>query len=96
MRPVRYVFLSGLLSCCLCWLAVPVSGATRETLYDQLIATTAYGQGLEPALVKAVIKCESGFNPHAQSPKGAQGLMQLMPGTQAMLGVSQPFDPQHN
>src|SRR5262249_1071583 len=56
----------------------------------------ASGNGLEPALVKAVIKCESRFDPGAQSPRGAQGLMQLMPSTQALLGVSRPFDPQHN
>jgi hypothetical protein len=65
-------------------------------MYETLILSAAQGQGVEPALVKAVIKCESGFNPSAQSPKGAQGLMQLMPGTQTMLGVSNPFDPQHN
>ena len=69
---------------------------TGETLYEQLISTTARWHGLDPALVKAVIKCESGFDPWAQSPKGAQGLMQLMPSTQTMLGVSHPFNPQHN
>jgi hypothetical protein len=69
---------------------------TGEALYEQLITTTAQGYGLDPALVKAVVKCESGFNPWAQSPKGAQGLMQLMPSTQTMLGVSNPFHPQHN
>ena len=69
---------------------------TGEALYEQLITTTAQWHGLDPALVKAVIKCESGFDPWAQSPKGAQGLMQLMPSTQTMLGVSNPFDPQYN
>src|SRR3989454_3593087 len=79
------------------WLLVtPALSVTGEALYDQLIVHAAYWHGLEPALVKAVIKCESRFNPGAQSPRGAQGLMQLMPSTQAMLGVSNPFDPQHN
>ena len=66
-----------------------------EALYEQLITTTAQGMG-QLQLVKAVVKCESGFDPWAQSPKGAQGLMQLMPSTQTMLGVSNPFNPQHN
>lgn len=71
-------------------------GASNAMLYDPVISAVARNNGLEPALVKAVIQCESGFNPWAQSPRGAQGLMQLMPTTQTMLGVSQPFDPQHN
>jgi hypothetical protein len=75
---------------------VIVQSTTGEALYEQLITTTAYGYGLDPALVKAVIKCESDFDPWAQSPKGAQGLMQLMPSTQTMLGVSNPFHPQLN
>lgn len=77
-------------------LLTPVWSLTEEMSYDHVITTASYEHGLEPALVKAVIKCESGFNPRAQSHRGAQGLMQLMPGTQAMLGVSKPFDPQHN
>jgi hypothetical protein len=93
---VGYFLLSSLVGCMLCWLVSPALGVTGEAFYDQLITTTAYGNGIDPALVKAVIKCESGFNPRAQSPKGAQGLMQLMPSTQTMLGVSNPFDPQHN
>src|SRR5215831_1748009 len=74
----------------------PALSLPGEALYDQLIVQEASGNGLDPALVKAVIKCESRFDPGAQSPRGAQGLMQLMPSTQAMLGVDNPFDPQHN
>jgi hypothetical protein len=51
---------------------------------------------LDPDLVNSVIKAESGFKVRAVSPKGAQGLMQLMPGTAAQLGVPNAFDPQAN
>jgi hypothetical protein len=71
-------------------------GAGGDSFYDQLIGATARQHGLEPALVKAVIKCESRFDPEAVSPRGAQGLMQLMPATQSLLGVSDAFDPRRN
>jgi soluble lytic murein transglycosylase-like protein len=51
---------------------------------------------LDPDLVNSVIRAESGFNTHALSPKGAQGLMQLMPQTASQLGVQNAFDPQAN
>jgi soluble lytic murein transglycosylase-like protein len=51
---------------------------------------------LDPDFVNSVIKAESNFQTRALSRKGAQGLMQLMPGTASQLGVIDPFDPQAN
>jgi soluble lytic murein transglycosylase-like protein len=51
---------------------------------------------LDPDFISSVIHAESGFNPRAVSPKGAQGLMQLMPGTASKLGISNAFDPRAN
>ncbi|MDX1819022.1 MAG: lytic transglycosylase domain-containing protein, partial [Marinobacter sp.] len=56
--------------------------------YRQEIRTAAREFDVDPALVRAVIHAESGFNADAVSPRGAQGLMQLMPGTARELGVS--------
>ncbi|MBI4000749.1 MAG: lytic transglycosylase domain-containing protein [Nitrospira defluvii] len=61
-----------------------------------LIATHAKQYALDPALLQAVIKVESNFNPQAVSSKGAIGLMQLMPLTAAALHVLDPFDPDDN
>ncbi|MCP3985461.1 MAG: lytic transglycosylase domain-containing protein [bacterium] len=64
--------------------------------FDHVIRTHSLEQGIPPALVKAVIHAESAFDPQAVSPKGAMGLMQLMPGTAEMLGVIQPFQAEEN
>lgn len=61
-----------------------------------LVARAAQRHGLDPDLVRAVVAVESGFRPEAVSPKGAQGLMQLMPATAAELGVRDAFDPAQN
>lgn len=61
-----------------------------------LVQDAARREGLTSELLTAVIHQESGFVPCAVSPKGAMGLMQLMPGTAALLGVIDPFDPKEN
>ncbi|MBS2940002.1 transglycosylase SLT domain-containing protein [Nocardioides sp. J2M5] len=68
-------------------------GLPAGTPYADLFARAGAAHHLDPALLAAVAKQESGFDPQAVSPAGAQGLMQLMPATAKSLGVSDPFDP---
>jgi soluble lytic murein transglycosylase-like protein len=68
----------------------------RHTSFDGLIDEQASANGLSPDLVRAVIQAESAFNPSARSPKGAMGLMQLMPATAAEYGVADAYDPAEN
>ncbi len=70
--------------------------APNNTQYDSIIKEAAEKYGLDPNLVKAVIRKESTFNPNAGSSAGARGLMQLMPGTSRAMGVSNPLDPRQN
>jgi len=64
--------------------------------YGSLIKQASKKFSLEPPLVKAVIMVESGFDPRAVSKKGAQGLMQLMPGTANEMEVEDPYNPEEN
>ncbi len=63
---------------------------------DALVSAASSRNNIDPDLIFSVIRAESGFNPNAVSPKGAQGLMQLMPETAALLGVQNAFDPAAN
>ena len=63
---------------------------------NEVVNSASAAYHLDPDLVNSVIHAESGFNSHAVSPKGARGLMQLMPSTASQLGVHDAFDPQSN
>jgi hypothetical protein len=80
--------------------AVPESQGDRPTLdgtpYAEIIAAASQAHGVDPFLVKALIQVESGYRPKARSPKGAVGLMQIMPATAREYKVRNPFDPKAN
>ncbi len=76
--------------------AVPAISPAKKPDLDAVINGASDRTQIDPDLISSVIHAESGFNPHALSPKGAQGLMQLMPGTAANLGVGNAFDPGAN
>jgi soluble lytic murein transglycosylase-like protein len=70
--------------------------STRARVYDDLISEHSRSNGVRADLVRAVMQVESGFNPYARSPKGAMGLMQLMPATARQYGVKNAFNPAEN
>jgi soluble lytic murein transglycosylase-like protein len=85
--------------------AVPAAESVRATryateergrIYDALIVEHATRSNVRADLVRAVVQVESAFDPAARSPRGALGLMQLMPATIREFGVSDPFDPADN
>lgn len=75
---------------------LPAFTGQTDHRFDPLIHKVANRYDVDPALVKAIIKAESGYNPKAISKRGAKGLMQLMPGTAKALGVKDCFNPEHN
>lgn len=74
------------------WEKVPLN---RVAFRDEIRAAAEYN-AVEESLIRAIIHAESAYQPDARSPKGAQGLMQLMPATAQALRVSDPFDPALN
>ena len=93
--PLPRVFLVFLLLAAgSCFLAFPAKAG--ELPFTDLVDSAGRRHGVDPDLVHAVIAVESGYRASAQSLAGAQGLMQLMPGTQRDFGVSDAFDPRQN
>jgi soluble lytic murein transglycosylase-like protein len=74
----------------------PISGRKAERLLHPIVIQAAGRYQVDPALIKAIIMAESGYNTRAISKKGAKGLMQLMPATARALGVEDVFNPRQN
>lgn len=72
------------------------SYSRNRNAYDDLISNAASNYGVDQRLIKAIMHTESGFNPMARSPVGAEGLMQLMPPTARRFLVSDSYDPAQN
>lgn len=72
------------------------SSGHREDEFASAIERASRAYGVDSSLIRSVIRAESGFDPQATSPKGAMGLMQLMPDTARGLGVKNAYDPEEN
>ncbi|WP_233510952.1 lytic transglycosylase domain-containing protein [Dyella psychrodurans] len=97
-RNVTRLF-SYIATCMACNLHSPINWGTVHldlTDYADVIHNASLESGVDEALIRAIIHAESAFNPRAMSLKGAQGLMQLMPGTADDMGVLDAFDPAQN
>ena len=95
---IRVVVLVALCACvdAACLSPVLAQGSVSDLPYRDLVEDAAARHRVDPLLVHAVIAVESAHRRDAVSPAGAEGLMQLMPRTARMLGVSDPFDPREN
>jgi soluble lytic murein transglycosylase-like protein len=76
--------------------AAPEAPVAPDRVYDDIIAEASAEYGVDPELVRAVIRAESQFDPKAESGAGAKGLMQLMPILSKELGIQDPFNPREN
>jgi hypothetical protein len=76
--------------------SVSAPSILEGTPYADIIASVSHAHGVDPFLVRALIQVESGYRPRARSPKGAMGLMQLMPATAREYKVRNPFEPKAN
>src|SRR5262245_1945362 len=76
--------------------AAVVDATLTAVPYGEIIDKVAAEQGVNAKLVRALVQVESAYQPRARSPKGAMGLMQLMPATARQYGVSDPYDPVSN
>lgn len=96
LRTIKYSFME---TCYACGVLPGVNFGTvrlNTDAYRDEIAAAATQYGVEEAIVRAIIHAESAYNPRALSRVGAQGLMQLMPGTARRFGVADAFDPAQN
>jgi Transglycosylase SLT domain len=75
---------------------IPADGLLEATPYGEIISAISEAHGVDPLLVRALIQVESNYRPKAKSPRGAMGLMQLMPSTAREYKVRNPFDPRAN
>jgi soluble lytic murein transglycosylase-like protein len=77
-------------------ITIPQGATARRTELWPTVEEAARSHGIDPRLVDLVIRMESGYNPRAVSPKGARGIMQLMPQTASLYNVGNAFDPLQN
>jgi soluble lytic murein transglycosylase-like protein len=102
MRPSRggyqvlFTYISTCYACNIHSTVNWMSTALNLGAYRAEVAAAAAEFGVDPSLLRAVIHAESAFNPNAISDKGAEGLMQLIPGTASDMGVNNPFDVSQN